>query len=140
MGSIAMTGSESWKEREDLVARYRVLEQEVTDPLAKGLLRDIVVELEAELHEQRLVTCDRTLDAGIIEFHGGTVPCLVRNISEFGAALDVITPRDIPDRFTLALPFEGISHRCSLIWRSDMEIGVSFHETMANGLCSSLMS
>ncbi len=135
-----MTGSESWKEREDLVARYRVLEREVTDPLAKGLLRDIVVELEAELYEQRSAACDRTLDAGVIEFHGRSVPCLVRNISEFGAALDVITPRDIPDRFTLALPFEGISHRCSLIWRSDMEVGVSFHETIANGPYSCLVS
>lgn len=135
-----MTGNESWKEREDLVARYRVLEREVTDPLAKGLLRDIVLELEAELSGQLAAGCDRTLDAGIIEFHGRAVPCLVRNISEFGAALDVITQQDIPDRFTLALPFEGIAHRCSLIWRRDMEIGVSFHATIVNEPCSSLMS
>ena len=41
--------SESWKERRNQVARYRVMEQETTDPLAARLLHDIVLDLEAEL-------------------------------------------------------------------------------------------
>jgi hypothetical protein len=48
-----MTDSEKWKERWDQVARYRVMEQETTDPLAAGLLRGIVSELEAEIDERR---------------------------------------------------------------------------------------
>jgi hypothetical protein len=44
-----MTDSESWKERRNQVARYRVMEQETTDPLAARLLHDIVLDLEAEL-------------------------------------------------------------------------------------------
>ena len=44
-----MTDSENWKERRNQVARYRAMEQETTDPLAARLLRDIVLELEAEL-------------------------------------------------------------------------------------------
>jgi hypothetical protein len=44
-----MTDSEKSNERRDQVARYRVMERETTDPLAAGLLRDIVSELEAEL-------------------------------------------------------------------------------------------
>jgi hypothetical protein len=44
-----MTDSESWKERRNQVARYRVMEQEATDPLAARLLRDIILDLEAEL-------------------------------------------------------------------------------------------
>ena len=127
-----MTDSEKWKERRDQVARYRVMEQETTDPLAAGLLRDIVSELEANLNElaeieaQRLVARDGALEPGLIEFHGRTVSCLVRNLSEHGAALDVVSPSGIPDRFTLALPLEGKSRRCHLIWRRDMEIGVAF--------------
>jgi hypothetical protein len=54
-----MTDSEKWKERRDHVARYRVMEQETTDPLAAGLLRDIVSELEAEMDEERTAACDR---------------------------------------------------------------------------------
>ena len=38
-----------WKVRRDQLERYRVLEEETTDPLAAGLLHDIVLELEAEL-------------------------------------------------------------------------------------------
>ena len=44
-----MTDSEVWKERRNLVARYRAMEQETTDPLAARLLHDIVLDLEAEL-------------------------------------------------------------------------------------------
>ena len=44
-----MTDSESWKERRHQVARYRAMEQEATDPLAARLLRDIALDLEAEL-------------------------------------------------------------------------------------------
>ena len=48
-GDIIMTDSENWKEPRNQVARYRVMEQETTDPLAARLLRDIVLDLEAEL-------------------------------------------------------------------------------------------
>jgi hypothetical protein len=51
MGDITMTDRESWNERRDQIARYRVLEQETTDPLAVRLLHDIVLELEADLEE-----------------------------------------------------------------------------------------
>ena len=37
------------KERRDRVERYRILEQETTDPIAARLLHDIVLDLEAEL-------------------------------------------------------------------------------------------
>ena len=44
-----MTDSEWWKERRNLVARYRAMEQETTVPLAARLLHDIVLDSEAEL-------------------------------------------------------------------------------------------
>ena len=44
-----MADNESWNERRNRVARYRVMEQETTDPLAARLLHDIVLDLEAEL-------------------------------------------------------------------------------------------
>ena len=46
-----MTDTRRWNERRIKVARYRMLAQETTDPLAAGLLRDIVAELEADLQE-----------------------------------------------------------------------------------------
>jgi len=121
-----------WSDRRDQVARYRILEQETTDPLAAGLLRDIVSEMEADLWAlaqmdgQGTPARDLTLEPGVIEFYGRKVSCLVRNLSEAGAALDIVSPCAVPDRFTLALPLEGISHRCRLVWRRDVEMGVAF--------------
>lgn len=40
-------------EQEIQIARYRVLEREVTDPLAAHLLHDIVSDLEANLRKDR---------------------------------------------------------------------------------------
>ena len=48
-----MTGSESWTERRNQEARRRAMEQETTDPLAARLLRDIVLDLEAEWRGRR---------------------------------------------------------------------------------------
>jgi len=47
-----MTHAKSGEEREHQVERYRLLAQEVTDPLAVGLLRDIISELEADPPEK----------------------------------------------------------------------------------------
>ena len=77
-GDITMASSEKWKERRDQVERYRVMEQETTDPLAAGLLRDIVSDLEAEIDERQTAACDRMLEPAMIEFHGRTISCLVR--------------------------------------------------------------
>lgn len=44
-----MDGDEEQQELQDQVMRYRMMERDVTDPLALGLLHDIVAELEAAL-------------------------------------------------------------------------------------------
>jgi hypothetical protein len=52
MGDVTMTDTERREERKHQVERYRLLAQEVTDPLAMGLLRDIISELEADPQER----------------------------------------------------------------------------------------
>jgi hypothetical protein len=47
-----MAENEQQAERDRKVMRYRVLEREVTDPLAAGLLRQIVSEMEADLTDK----------------------------------------------------------------------------------------
>ena len=44
-----MAEDEAQAERDQQLMRYRMLEREVTDPLAAGLLRGIVSEMEASL-------------------------------------------------------------------------------------------
>jgi PilZ domain len=68
----------------------------------------------------------RTFKAGTIEFGGGAIDCTVRNISETGAALEVVTPLFIPDRFTLFVPTEQLKRPCRIVWRREKRIGVTF--------------
>jgi hypothetical protein len=67
------------------------------------------------------------LKAGSIQFGGGgSIDCTVRNLSDTGAALEVVTPLFIPDRFTLVVQTEQLQRSCRIIWRKQKRIGVAF--------------
>jgi hypothetical protein len=78
------------------------------------------------MDEKRIVPRQRVLKAGTIEFGGGGIDCTVRNLSETGAALEVVTPMFIPDRFTLFVPTEQLKRPCHIVWRRKKRIGVKF--------------
>jgi hypothetical protein len=68
----------------------------------------------------------RLLKSGKISFGGGAIDCTVQNISETGAALDVISPVGIPDHFTLVIGTDNINTPCRVVWRKPSRIGVHF--------------
>jgi hypothetical protein len=68
----------------------------------------------------------RVFRAGSIQFGGSAIDCTVRNVSETGAALEVISPLFIPDRFTLAVQSEQLKRLCRIVWRKERRIGVAF--------------
>lgn len=68
----------------------------------------------------------RVLKSGTISFAGGAIDCVMRNVSEGGAALDVESPVGIPDRFDLVMKAETLVRKCWVVWRKDKRIGVSF--------------
>jgi hypothetical protein len=74
----------------------------------------------------RIASRRRVLKAGSIEFGGGEFECTIRNVSETGAALEVMTPLYIPDRFTLAVHSDQSKRACRVIWRKQKRIGVTF--------------
>ncbi|MGY4403599.1 PilZ domain-containing protein [Bradyrhizobium sp. USDA 3315] len=78
------------------------------------------------MEEQRAAQRRRMLKAGKISFGGGAIDCTVRNLSEAGAALDVISPVGIPDRFTLLVDTDRSKLPCRIVWRKDKRIGVRF--------------
>jgi hypothetical protein len=57
------------------------------------------------------------LRASSIEFGGDAIDCIVRNISETGAALEALSPLYIPDRFTLFVQADQLKRRCRVVWR-----------------------
>lgn len=78
------------------------------------------------MSEHRTTARRRTLKAGSIEFAGSGIDCTVRNLSEAGAALDVVTPLFIPDRFTLVVQSEHLKRPCHIVWRREKRIGIAF--------------
>ena len=78
------------------------------------------------MDEHRIAPRRRTLKAGTIEFGGGAIDCTVRNMSDTGAALEVVTPFYIPDRFTLTVRSDQIRRPCHIVWRKDRLMGVAF--------------
>jgi len=74
-------------------------------------------------HSPRL----RTFKGGSILF--GTAPpvvCMIRNMSDAGAALDVDNPAGIPDTFALLIKPEFLKRNCQVMWRSAKRLGVQF--------------
>lgn len=78
------------------------------------------------MNEHRNAPRHRVLKAGTIEFGGGAIDCVVRNLSDTGAALEVSSPVGIPDRFTLVIAQEHVSRPCRVMWRKEKRIGVAF--------------
>jgi hypothetical protein len=78
------------------------------------------------MEEKRIARRNRVLKAGTIEFGGGAIDCTIRNVSETGAAIEVVSPLYIPDRFTLAVQTENSKRPCRVVWRKEKKIGVTF--------------
>ncbi len=78
------------------------------------------------MEEHRIAPRHRVLKAGTIAFGGGAIDCTVRNISDTGAALDVVTPLFIPDRFTLVVQTDHLKRPCHIVWRKERRMGVAF--------------
>jgi hypothetical protein len=70
----------------------------------------------------------RTLKGGRIVFNAGfgVFDCVVRNISQGGAMLQLSGPLGIPSRFELVMDPGTPRRKCTVRWRTDNAIGVSF--------------
>jgi hypothetical protein len=69
----------------------------------------------------------RTLKSGTIAFNRAAgIDCVVRNLSDQGACLEVTSPLGIPDDFTLVIKPDNLFRACQIVWRSARRIGVRF--------------
>jgi hypothetical protein len=77
--------------------------------------------------ERRRTPRRRTLKGGTVIFGTAAgISCVIRNMSETGAALEVESPAAIPNDITLLIKPEIIKRKCRVIWRSGKRIGVQF--------------
>jgi two-component system response regulator len=68
------------------------------------------------------------LKGGVIAFSArhATMPCVVRDISETGARLQVKSSAGVPDTFELIVELDGLEAHVETVWRRTSEIGVRF--------------
>jgi len=77
--------------------------------------------------ENRIAPRRRILKGGKIVVNNGfsTFDCTVRNLSETGARIRVVSIIGIPDSFELAMDY-GAKFQCSVAWKTETELGVRF--------------
>lgn len=70
----------------------------------------------------------RMLKGGTIAFSGrhATIACVVRDISDTGARLQVAQANGVPDTFELIIELDGFEAPVEVVWRTVGEIGVRF--------------
>ena len=66
------------------------------------------------------------MKAAKINYGGDKHPCVIRDISSTGAALEFSDLIRIPDEFTLMMPEERLNLSCRVVWRSQYRVGVTF--------------
>jgi hypothetical protein len=76
--------------------------------------------------EARKTPRRKVLDTGLIRFGDFSVACVIRNLSEIGAALDASPRSFVPDQFTLIVVRKKKIYSCTVIWRKGTRVGVSF--------------
>lgn len=77
--------------------------------------------------EKRLAPRRNTTIRALIVFNGGRgkTDCVIRNLSESGAKLEVASVGSIPQTFDLIAPSHR-PHPCRVVWRALRELGVQF--------------
>jgi hypothetical protein len=79
-------------------------------------------------HERRriqrtLVTISAKL---IVNDRPSLVDCVVRDLTNVGACLELASARTVPDAFDLTFDSARSSRRCQVRWRSQDRVGVAF--------------
>jgi hypothetical protein len=79
------------------------------------------------MSEKRAAPRHRVLKRGALAFNGGGgLDCMVRNISQSGARIDIANPVGVPEVFTLVIEADHFTRRCHAVWSSERQIGVAF--------------
>jgi len=79
--------------------------------------------------EKRLSPRRNTMIIATIVFDGGQsrIDCVIRDLSDGGAKLEVPSARAIPQSFDLMVPGHR-PHHCRVRWRALRELGVQFQQ------------
>ena len=57
---------------------------------------------------------------------GSTIDCVIKNISDDGARLEIGDAVALPAEFDLSVPHKGRTYRAHIMWRDTNSVGVEF--------------
>jgi two-component system, chemotaxis family, chemotaxis protein CheY len=88
-------------------------------------------KIETELNNRRRHVRRRVVKGGqLVYAHGAsTTECLIRDLSESGARIQVANAQDIPAEIVLSFDDGRASRPCMVKWRRNNELGVEFGDT-----------
>jgi hypothetical protein len=83
--------------------------------------------MTTSVNEKRETRRQKVLKSAKIAFDsGGGIDCVVRNISDGGARLDVESPIGLPASFTLLIEADQVTRRCRLVTSSAKQVRIAF--------------
>lgn len=59
-----------------------------------------------------------------------TLDCVIRNLSQSGAKLELSGSVTVPDRFELMIPRKGEIRRARIVWRRGELMGIAFEDAL----------
>ena len=81
------------------------------------------------MEEKRKYPRTEVDESAYVSSGGSVIRCVVRNISQEGAAIDVENPAFIPQRFRLVMAKDSsIIHECRVAWIQRNRLGLTFVE------------
>lgn len=64
----------------------------------------------------------------VVSADRAALPCVVRDLSDDGARLQVACGESVPDTFEMIVELDGLSCACEVVWRQETRVGVRFSE------------
>jgi PilZ domain len=79
------------------------------------------------MEEKRKYPRTEIEEPAFVSSAGSVMPCVVRNISPEGAAIDVDNPAFVPQQFRLVMAKDpSVVHECRVAWIQKNRIGLTF--------------
>jgi hypothetical protein len=92
------------------------------------------------MQDRRQSGRDKVYFGGVAEINerSSTMDCVVRNISERGACLEIDETAKLPEKLRLNIPRKGHLYLADLIWRHANRVGLAFRTMVMDPEASDL--
>lgn len=85
--------------------------------------------MDDKQNDKRKSERKRTLLGAVIEYAGtSTMNCVIRNLSQGGARLELDGAPFVPHAMMLSIPQRGIRRSASVVWQTREAAGIQFAE------------